>query len=183
MGAQGSKPDQEVSPGDAQFFATRDNPVQFSENLISHLQNQSLPSSAVPSSRQEALDAHIQQRIASELARLREQEHQVRDEIERALEKENLDRERGAAAEKGLSHSSSLMKDLEDLEKRSAKLVKQRQETPEWRGVELNKEALVQCFKNNKTTPLDCREQAEKFKEAVAGVERAFFQTASAFAN
>ncbi|GAA6000383.1 hypothetical protein JCM10207_007989 [Rhodosporidiobolus poonsookiae] len=183
MGASASKPDQEVQPGDATFFAQRENPVQFSESLISHLQSHSLPTSSVPASRQDALDAHIQQRIASELSRLREQEHQVRDEIERALEKENLDRERGGEVEKGLSHSASLFKDLEELEKRSAGLRKERAQTDEWRSVEGGKEALIQCFKNNKTTPLNCRDEAEKFKQAVAGVERAFFTTVSASAN
>ncbi|GAA6043907.1 hypothetical protein JCM8097_004101 [Rhodosporidiobolus ruineniae] len=178
MGAQPSKPDAEVTPGDATFFAQRA-PVSFSDPLIQQLQSSSLPSSAVPSSRQEALDAHIQQRIASELQGLRAQEQQVRDEIERALEKENLDRERGSAAEKGLSHSASLFKDLEELEKRSAGLRKQREETDEWRRVDLDKQALVQCFRDNKTTPLNCRSEADKFKQAVAAVERAFFTSAS----
>ncbi|GAA5821208.1 hypothetical protein JCM11251_004513 [Rhodosporidiobolus azoricus] len=181
MGAQGSKPDQEVAPGDATFFADRSN-VAFSDSLINQLSSgSSLPSSAVPASRQEALDAHIQQRLASELAHLRSQEQQVREEIERALEKENLDRERGAAkegAEKGLSHSASLFKDLEELEKRSAGLRRQREETAEWKAVDLNKEALVQCFRKNKETPLNCRAEAEKFNKAVAGIEQAFFASA-----
>ncbi|BGP14412.1 hypothetical protein JCM10213_004536 [Rhodosporidiobolus nylandii] len=176
MGSSASRPDQEVTPGDSTFFADRGN-VQFSDTLINQLSQQSLPSSAVPSSRQEALDAHIQQRIASELSRLRGQEAQVRDEIERALEKENLDRERGAEAEKGLSHSASLLKDLEQLEKRSAGLRKEREETAEWKSVDEQKKALVQCFKNNKDTPLNCRAEAEKFKLAVADVEKAFFLT------
>ncbi|GAA5979528.1 hypothetical protein JCM11641_005423 [Rhodosporidiobolus odoratus] len=177
MGAGSSKVDSESTPGDSVFFAQRDSPVQFSDSLLNQLQSQTLPSSAVPSSRQEALDAHIQQRIASELSHLRQQEAEVRNEIERALEKENLDRERGAEAEKGLSHSASLLKDLEQLEKRSAGLKTERAQTDEWKTVDLGKEALVQCFRNNKETPLNCRSEAEKFKAAVAGVEKAFFST------
>ncbi|GAA5891305.1 hypothetical protein JCM6882_004651 [Rhodosporidiobolus microsporus] len=185
MGASSSRVDSEVSPGDATFFADRNN-VAFSDSLINHLSTPSsaggLPSPAVPASRQQALDAHIQQRLAAELAHLRSQEQQVRDEIERALEKENLDRERGAGgaagAEKGLSHSASLFKDLEELEKRSAGLRKEREETAEWKAVDEGKLSLVQCFRNNKETPLNCRAEADKFKAAVAGIEQAFFATA-----
>ncbi|GAA5949723.1 hypothetical protein JCM21900_003271 [Sporobolomyces salmonicolor] len=178
MGATGSKPDQEVVDGgaDATFFAHRDSPVQFSESLINHLSSQSLPTSAVPSSRQDALDSHIQARIATELSKLRQQEAQVRDEIERALEKENLDREMGAASAqeggKALSHSTSLIKDLEELEKRTASLKKQREETDEWRRVDDGKNELEKCFAGNMTTPLNCRTQAEKFQAAVAAVEK-----------
>ncbi|BGP38450.1 hypothetical protein JCM10449v2_002382 [Rhodotorula kratochvilovae] len=185
MGAQGSKPDHEASPDlhDQSFFASRSQP--FSESLINHLQSQSTPSSAVPASRQQALDQHIQQRLASELHRLRQEEHAVRDEIERALEKENLDRERGADQGEGqggkaLPHSASLIKDLEDLEKRALALRKERAETDDWKRVDVGKEQLVKCFRDNKTTPLNCREQAEAFKQAVAGIESAFFQTVHA---
>lgn len=166
--------------------------MQFSESLINHLSSQSLPSSSVPSSRQAALDQHIQQRITSELQQLRQKEQQVREEIERALEKENLDRERGAA-DKGLSHSATLMKDLEGLLERSAGLRKQREETDEWKAVDDGKKALHKCFmwvrrrllspallltqscrrSENAKTPLNCRDEAEKFKQAVAGVEKA----------
>ncbi|KWU43604.1 hypothetical protein RHOSPDRAFT_34919 [Rhodotorula sp. JG-1b] len=180
MGAQGSKPDHEASPtgDDHTFFANRESP--FSESLINHLSSQSLPSSSVPASRQQALDAHIQQRIAAELQQLRQQEQQVRQEIERALERENLDRERGAAATAGeegksaaLSHSASLLKDLEQLEKRASGLKKERAETAEWKAVDVGKEALERCFRDNRQTPLNCRAEAEKFKAAVAGVEKA----------
>ena len=179
--------------------------TQFSESLINHLSSQSLPSSSVPASRQQALDAHIQQRIAAELQQLRQQEQQVRQEIERALERENLDRERGAAATAGeegksaaLSHSASLLKDLEQLEKRASGLKKERAETAEWKAVDVGKEALERCFRcapfpgfvssvrdyseieiarslcrDNRQTPLNCRAEAEKFKAAVAGVEKA----------
>ncbi|GAA5869823.1 hypothetical protein JCM16303_001808 [Sporobolomyces ruberrimus] len=182
MGSGASKPDQEINSGaDQTFFANRDSPVQFSETLINHLSSQSTPSSQVPSSRQEALDAHIQSRIQSELAQLRKQEQQVRQEIERALEKENLDREKGKSNQeegneggKGLSHSASLFEDLKQLEKRTAGVKKERQETPEWKQVDEGKKALEKCFSDNPKTPLECRAEAEKFKAAVAGVEKAF---------
>ncbi|GAA5828289.1 hypothetical protein JCM3770_004952 [Rhodotorula araucariae] len=182
MGAQGSKPDHEASADlhDQSFFASRSQPVNFSESLINHLQSHDTPAGAVPASRQQALDQHIQQRLAQELHRLRQDELAVRDEIERALEKENLDRERGIDADSSLPHSASLIKDLEDLEKRALALRTERAETDDWRRVDTGKEQLVKCFRENKTTPLNCREQAEAFKQAVAGIESAFFQTVHA---
>jgi hypothetical protein len=36
---------------------------------------------------------------------------------------------------------------LEELEKRSAGLKKQREETSEWKSVDIGKEALIKCFR------------------------------------
>ncbi|GAA5892954.1 hypothetical protein JCM8208_004134 [Rhodotorula glutinis] len=185
MGAQGSKPDHEATPdnADQSFFAARSQPVNFSESLINHLQSQSTPTSAVPASRQQALDSHIQQRLAHELDRLRQDEQHVRSEIERALEKENLDRERGATQGEGegegkaLPHSASLLHDLGELEKRAQAVRRERAQTDEWRRVDLDKDELAKCFRDNKETPLECRDKVEAFKRAVAGVESSFFQT------
>jgi MICOS complex subunit MIC19 len=77
----------------------------------------------------------------------------VREEIERALEKENLDREKGAAGQdgetQGVSHSASLMKDLEDLEKRTLGLREESEkelDSEAWKSVESQRKALVDCF-------------------------------------
>ncbi|GAA5932456.1 Mic19p [Sporobolomyces koalae] len=182
MGSGTSRPEQEInSKADQTFFANRDSPVQFSETLINQLSTESSSTNAssttgVPSSRQEALDHHIQLKIQSELKHLREQEHQVRQEIERALEKENLDREKGAASanEPGLAHSASLLEDLKQLEQRTASIKQSRQETSEWKHLESNKEQLASCFQKNRKTPLECRAEAESFKQAVAQLEKTF---------
>lgn len=170
MGAAGSKPDQETTaPGETTFYAARDSPVQvrpsslrsllpssslpspllqFSESLIDHLSSSASPSSGAPSAaRQETLDTHIQSRINSELARLREQESSVRAEIEKALERENLDKEREGSL--GGGHSVSLMKDLEELEERT-KVAREAsmkgKEGAVWAAVEGGRKALEQCF-------------------------------------
>lgn len=79
----------------------------------------------------------------------------MREEIERALEKENLDREKGAAGgaegeTQGVSHSASLMKDLEDLEKRTLGLREESEkelDSEAWKSVESQRKALVECFR------------------------------------
>jgi len=73
----------------------------------------------------------------------------VRQEIERALEKENLDREKGKNSQesgKGLSHSASLLQDLKELENRNQGVKKERGETDEWKKVDEGKKALEKCF-------------------------------------
>ena len=122
---------------------------QFSESLISHLSANSTatPSSTSPSSeRQSTLDSHIQSRIAAELTRLQQEENHVRQQIEQALEKENLDKERG---EEGAAHSVSLLKDLQQLESRleSNKLESKRiKDAAPWDIVAQNKSALTECL-------------------------------------
>lgn len=85
---------------------------------------------------------------------MREQEASVREEIERALEKENLDREKGAQGAEGegagVSHSASLLQDLEDLEKRTLSLreeSKKEMDGAAWKSVESERKALVECFR------------------------------------
>lgn len=153
MGANTSSPEQAAGEaGETTFFANRDTPVQFSESLISHLSSNSLaqPTPGQPSlERQYTLDSHIQQRIQSELARLRQEEDQVRDQIEQALERENLDRERGTTDDKGVSHSVTLMQDLEHLESRQAsarELSRSTKDAAPWALVEQNRAELEQCL-------------------------------------
>lgn len=118
---------------------------------MSQLSANSLPTiNAQPSAaRQETLDAHIQARINQELSRLQGQEASVKEEIERALEKENLDRERGEDGQPGVSHSVTLHKDLEDLERRTLGLreeIVKGKEGVAWAAVDSGRKALEECF-------------------------------------
>ena len=82
-------------------------------------------SSAPSPGRQASIDAHIRSRIESELARLRNEEEEVRKQIEASLEKENIDSEAAAAGagegtdaegEGGESlHSGLLLGDIEEV--------------------------------------------------------------------
>ena len=119
------------------------------------------PAPGAPSSeRQASLDAAIQAKIRSEVSRLRAREAEIREQIERALEKENLDKESGADSGEGkvggVSHSATLMRDLEELETRMVKITKK--DTPAWHALGREREELVQCFRyvhpNPTRTPL-----------------------------
>jgi len=105
----------------------------------------------------------------------------VREQIERALERENLDRESnitqasaGDEEREGKAASSEILRgDLEEIQTKAQQFHERRQLTdlPE---VKEKQEALVECYTSNPTTPLDCWHAVEAFKEVVAQVERKF---------
>lgn len=104
-----------------------------------------------PPERQSSIDAQIRARIQSELARLRAEEEEVKAEIEHALEKENLDRERAMAGAEGdeagtVKSSTALLGDLEELRSKVDRF-KTRRELEDYAQVQAKGEAVVSCYK------------------------------------
>ncbi|CCM06094.1 uncharacterized protein FIBRA_08341 [Fibroporia radiculosa] len=158
-------------------------PIQFSQDVVNQLSDHTA-SPDPPPERQSSIDAHVRSRIQAELARLREEEAQVKTEIERALEKENLDRERemaGAASteegEEGIAgsvkSSAALMGDLEEVRKKVERF-HSRHELEGYAAVQAKGEAVVSCYKNHASTPLDCWREVSEFKTSVAQVEQQY---------
>lgn len=88
-------------------------------------------------------------RIQAELDRLRQEEEEVRSEIERALEKENLDKERPADDEEGstgsLKSSAALMGDLEEVRQKVERYHRRSLEAePE---LQAKSQAVAACYK------------------------------------
>lgn len=118
-------------------------------------------SSSTPTSdRQSTLDSHVRARIQVELSRLREEEELVRGQIEAALEKENLDREKALATDgddkaaeeagaegeaRNLSSSAVLQGDLEEVQKRVERANARRtlEDHPEVKAAQA---AVVECY-------------------------------------
>lgn len=120
---------------------------KFEPDLVNHLADK-LTSPTTDGARQTTLDAHVQARIHAELERLREEEQQVRNQIESELEKENLDKELELAKdgdEKKVTSSQSLKEDLEEVQKKAERFLSRRQmdDMPE---VKHAQEALIQCY-------------------------------------
>lgn len=116
------------------------------------------------------------------MSRLRAEEEDVRREIELALEKENIERERGVTEESEVESSeeetqarssASLRADLEEVQKKVDRFQKRRglDDEPE---VNHAKEAVVECYKRNPTTTLDCWYEVAQFKGSVAKAEQKF---------
>ncbi|KAG8893306.1 hypothetical protein FRB99_002063 [Tulasnella sp. 403] len=160
MGASQSKPE------DSKVF-TNETPIQFSQDLVNHLSDK-LVSPETDATRQHTLDEHVRTRIHAELARLQSEDALVRQQIENALEKENLDRE---TALDDSASSAELHAEIEQVQKRAERFItrKQLDDFPE---VKEKQHALLQCYRANRTKPLDCWLQVEEFKEAVAVLEK-----------
>jgi altered-inheritance-of-mitochondria protein 13 len=105
--------------------------------------------STTPSAeRQNSLDAHIQARIQAELKQLRAEEQDVRDQIQAALEKENLDRERAMAGDPdAIKSSASLMADLDDVRAKVDRF-HARKDLSQFPAVQADAAALVACYRS-----------------------------------
>jgi len=179
MGSGQSKPDAEEKT------FRNETPISFSHDIVNQLSDRMNTLETSPE-RQSTLDTHIRSRIKSELEHLKQEEENVRLEIERALEKENLDRERSMAGEASegedgaaagsVKSSASLMGDLEEIRSKVDKYQAKRDLT-EFPDVKENGEAVIACYKANLSTPLDCWREVNKFKASVANVEQQYFRT------
>jgi MICOS complex subunit MIC19 len=126
---------------------------QFSQDVVNHLADQ-LSSPDVPASRQSTLDGQVRARIQAELSRLREEERSVREEIERTLEKENLDKERsmaGAEAEGSteagnVKSSVTLLGDVDEVRKKVDRFQTKR-ELDEFTTIRALGEEVATCYK------------------------------------
>lgn len=105
--------------------------------------------------RQSILDAHIRARIQDELEHLKREEDHFRQEIERALERENLDREKSMAGEASegdevsvgdVKNSAALLGDLEEVRMKIEKYHANRT-TSGFPEVEASSVALVECYR------------------------------------
>ncbi|EPQ58514.1 hypothetical protein GLOTRDRAFT_127009 [Gloeophyllum trabeum ATCC 11539] len=153
----------------------------FSEEVVNNLSD-NLASPDTPPERQSSLDAHIRSRIQVELARLREEEEHVREEIERALEKENLDRERDMAGDETdsgvgqVKSTTALLGDVDELRKQVERF-HSKKDDDDFVAARLKSEAVVQCYKNNPSTTLDCWKQVDEFKASVAHLEERYVES------
>ncbi|KAJ7135048.1 hypothetical protein C8R43DRAFT_894616, partial [Mycena crocata] len=145
--------------------------IQFSQDLVDSLADNAASSTPTPA-RQNSIDAQIRARIQAELKQLRAEEQSVRDQIQAALEKENLDRERAMAGDPdSVKTSAALLADLDQVREKVDRF-HARRDLSAYPALRDDSDALVACYKNNATTPLDCWQHVEKFKASVAEIEQ-----------
>lgn len=117
--------------------------------MIDHLQ-ESAGSADTSPERQSTLDAHIRARINVELGRLREEEKVVREQIEAALEKENLSHERTGTdddeAEVGVSSSSSIQDALDEVQRKVDRFHAKRDNSG-YLLVSESSQKLIECYR------------------------------------
>ncbi|KAL0638115.1 hypothetical protein Q9L58_002896 [Maublancomyces gigas] len=155
MGSGSSKPTEHVFYGET--------PVRFSNDLVESLQS----SSESDSTREKALELHIQSRVESELQRLQSRESQILNDLEAKLSAE--DKEHGGA-EKNPGREK-VQKEIDVLRRRLDAM-------PKLMGldkdVENARESVVKCLRLNDRTPLDCYKEVDNFKAQTRRLERQF---------
>lgn len=168
--------------------------------MVNHLTDQVASPNPTPE-RQSTLDAHVRARIQSELSKLRQEEEVVKSEIERALEKENLDKERELSEGEGdgeggvgsVKSSAVLIGDLEEIRQKVEKYQRRASAdgdatNEEWvaksRAVAecyrcagfwlrgFDCSCLCWCFSSKSGRTLDCWKEVSEFKASVGQLEQ-----------
>lgn len=123
-------------------------------------------------SRLQALELHIQERVAAELKRLRAQEAQTLSEAQQKLSAEPAADQQGSEQQqKQLAGPSrqEVSKAIGDLRAKLEERKKVRQ-VPE--TLENARDEVVRCLRENDRRPLDCWREVEAFKEEVRRLEK-----------
>ncbi|KAI0029404.1 hypothetical protein K488DRAFT_56441 [Vararia minispora EC-137] len=152
MGASQSRSD---SPSDEKVIYN-EVPIHLSGELVSKLAEQADAPDVSPG-RQSFLDSSVRQRILQDVAKLKAEEVEVQRQIELALERENLDRERSmagdaSAAPEGEStvgdvkSSVTLLGDLEEIRQKVDRY-KIRQDLVDHPDLKAKSGAVIQCYK------------------------------------
>ncbi|KAI9670805.1 MAG: hypothetical protein M1829_004694 [Trizodia sp. TS-e1964] len=182
MGSGTSKPSSE---GSRHVFSS-ETPVQFSHGFIESLQN----SPETDSTREKALELHIQSRVASELQRIQSHESQKFKELAEKISTEPLNPPASDSNESSNDHSEApANRDSEvkapDLDRQKVQqeinLLKKKLETRKRlvqldEGVETAKKNVALCLKLNQDRPLDCWKEVDAFRKEVGRLERSFVE-------
>ncbi|KAF9532436.1 P-loop containing nucleoside triphosphate hydrolase protein [Crepidotus variabilis] len=170
---------QSTAQGSDEKIFHNETPISFSPSVVNQLADR-LESSETTPERQSILDSHIRARIHDELEHLRKQEEDVLQQIQHALERENLDREKAVAGEASdsdgtgvgdIRNSAALLGDLEEIKSKVEKYHSNKKSS-EYPEVQDSGAAVAECYKKNKDTPLNCWSEVTKFKSAVDGLEQ-----------
>ncbi|KAI8381419.1 uncharacterized protein BYT42DRAFT_566459 [Radiomyces spectabilis] len=145
------------------IFYNQNVPLQFSQGLVDSLEARKPKSAATdaPKARPEEIEAIVRQRVEEELKRAQQQQEEVNKRAYNELSKKNIEND----------HNSVVMNsDIETMIQRIKR--SPAKEVPA--EIIERQEAVVLCYKNNQSRPLDCWEEVEAFKESVTEAQRKF---------
>ncbi|CEP16506.1 hypothetical protein [Parasitella parasitica] len=158
MGATQSKSSEPV------IFYNQSSPLQFSQGFEQNVSENNKQSAATSTESNEKIEQLVRERVEEELKRARSQQEQLNKRTYGDLAKQNIDND----------HNSIAM--AEDIDGMIQKLQRSTpSEIP--KAIAESQEALIVCYKNNQDRPLDCWEQVENFKSAVAEEQKKFIAT------
>ncbi|KAI8636673.1 hypothetical protein BD408DRAFT_425756 [Parasitella parasitica] len=158
MGATQSKSSEPV------IFYNQGSPLQFSQGFEQNTPKNDKQPAAVSAESNEKIEQLVRERVEEELKRVRSQQEQVNKRTYGDLAKQNIDND----------HNSIAM--AEDIDGMIQKLQRSTpSEIP--KAIAESQEALIVCYKKNQDRPLDCWEEVEQFKHAVAEEQKKFIAT------
>ncbi|PWN49041.1 hypothetical protein IE53DRAFT_388761 [Violaceomyces palustris] len=159
------------------------NHLQFGRSLLNHLDKKSLAAATSGGENGGAenvaqIDAGVQEKIRSELERLRKEEEDVRRQIQEALERENAEIESSQPGGKN-KNSNILKAELDQVRARIERHKSVKDLSSLHPGLDKAREAVVKCYRERPDRSLDCWKETQAFKEAVASAEKAFIASCS----
>ncbi|KAG2174348.1 hypothetical protein INT43_004371 [Umbelopsis isabellina] len=158
MGAQQSRPEGII-------IYNENVPLQFSQNLVDSLESRAKRTKPTSTSGKPPLphevEGVVRERVAEELNRIREQQEEANNRLTAELSKKNLESKHNAVA---------INADIEDMIKRVQRPASKQLPAE----ISQKQQAVVECYRRNKTRPLDCWAEVESFKDAVAQAQKEF---------
>ena len=174
MGSQQSQPQSERRFESDEHLNTQ---IKFSNSLINELDdslNNNDKDNKVDYNRQISLDDQIRNRINSELNRLRSEEYSVRDQIEKAIQSENLSKELSNVDNSNILSTQSVKANIDQIKSKVDRHHKKR-DLNEWPEIKNSQNDLIKCFNDEFNKPLNCYKQVETFKKVVNDAEKVSF--------
>ncbi|GAA5808642.1 hypothetical protein MFLAVUS_002035 [Mucor flavus] len=151
MGSTQSKSAQPV------IFYNQSSPLQFSQGYEEPVKTKEEPISVS----NEKIEQLVRERVAAELNRKKQEQEKANNRVYGDLAKKNIENDHNSIAI-GEDIDSMIQKLQRSAPAEIPALIAERQEE------------LIVCYKNNQSRPLDCWEQVEKFKSAVANEQKKF---------
>jgi altered-inheritance-of-mitochondria protein 13 len=108
---------------------------------------------------------------------LKQQESEIQERIQRALEKENLDKEAGKDEKDSIRSSVVLQQELAEVTRKVEEHRERRDIEKNFPEVLARRNELIACYRSHKDRPLDCWSEASEFRLAVKKAEQVGLDT------
>ncbi|KAL0091159.1 hypothetical protein J3Q64DRAFT_1710435 [Phycomyces blakesleeanus] len=156
MGAQQSKSEPVI-------FYNQNVPLQFSQGLVDSLETRtkSAPAASSQQVRPEEVEERVRERVAEELKRVQEKQEEINQRVYSDMAKKNIDNDQNSVV-----LGADINNMIEKIKRTPAKAIPAE--------IAERQEALVVCYKNNESRPLDCWKEVEAFKASVAKAQKTF---------
>lgn len=165
------------------LFQSTSIPVSFSDRLAESIESGASGALEGESSRALQIEALVQERVAAELAKLRDQERSKLAQATYDLGRQNLDREQKASKQGADLNAVILEQDLAELkrqvQRRTADGTADKVVSAQDKAVDAARSKVLSCLLKNPDRSLDCHAEVDEFKSAVGKLQKEFIASLS----